>query len=207
MILPTIIALIQSYGYVIIFVFTLLEGETVVALAGFVAYQGYLNIYYVVLVAIVGAVIGDQAYFYFGRLKGKQFIAARPKLQQRLGHVHGLIVRHQNWLMFGSRFMYGFRVILPIAFGTSGIRRSKFLLFNFMGATVWAIFFSFGGYAFGNGLEHFIGNVKRAEKFIIIGVIAGIVLVQVILFLRRRIVAKLEKAEKKAEVELGEIKE
>ena len=51
MILPTIIALIQSYGYAIVFFFTLLEGETVVALAGFVAYQGYLNIYYVVLVA------------------------------------------------------------------------------------------------------------------------------------------------------------
>ncbi len=197
--MATLILLIQNYGYILVFFFTLLEGETVVALAGFVAYQGYLNIYYVALIAIVGGFLGDQGYFYFGKYKGKQFLASRPKFLERINRVHRLIERHQNWLIFGSRFMYGFRVVLPIAFGTANIKQLKFLVFNLMGATVWGIFFSVGGYLLGDAIERFIVRVHRAEKFIIFGVIVGIALVQTIMFLRRRISSRLEAEEERAE--------
>ena len=197
--MATLILLIQNYGYILVFFFTLLEGETIVALAGFVAYQGELNIYLVVLSAICGAITGDQAYFYLGRYKGKQFLAKRPKLLARVTRIHGLIERHQNWLMFGSRFMYGFRIALPIAFGTSNIRRLKYLGFNFMGATLWSVFFAGGGYFLGDAIERFIVHVQRAEKFIVFGVIVGIAIVQTIMFLRRRIAARLEEEEEKTE--------
>ncbi len=197
--MAALILLIQNYGYILVFFFTVLEGETIVALAGFVAYQGYLNIYIVVFVAICGAITGDQGYFYLGRYKGKQFLASRPKLLSRVTRIHGLIERHQNWLMFGSRFMYGFRIALPIAFGTSNIKRLKYLGFNFMGATLWSVFFAVGGYFLGDAIERFIVHVQRAEKFIVFGVIVGIVLVQTIMFLRRRIASRLEEEEERAE--------
>ncbi len=197
--MASLILLIQNYGYILVFFFTLLEGETIVALAGFVAYQGYLNIYVVVLVAICGAVIGDQGYFYLGRYKGKQFLSSRPKLLARVTRIHGLIERHQNWLMFGSRFMYGFRIALPIAFGTANIKRLKYLGFNFMGAILWSVFFAVGGYILGDAIERFIVHVQRAEKFIVLGVIVSIALVQTIMFLRRRITSRLEAEEERAE--------
>jgi len=53
-----------------------------------------------------------------------------------------------------------------------------------------------GGYAFGNALERFIGHVRRAEKFIIIGVLVGACIAQGIIFLRRRIAEKLEEEER-----------
>ena len=197
--MASLILLIQNYGYAVVFFFTLLEGETIVALAGFVAYQGYLNIFYVVLTAIVGAIVGDQSFFYFGRFKGKQFLASRPKLLGKVNRIHLLIERHQNWLMFGSRFMYGFRIALPIALGTADIKRVKYLFFNFMGATTWGIFFALGGYVLGDAIERFIVHVQRAEKFIIFGVIVGVILVQGIMFLRRRIAARVEEEEERAE--------
>ncbi len=190
--METVFLLIQQYGYACVFLFTLLEGETVVALAGFAAYQGYLNIEYVIAVAIVGAIIGDQAFFYFGRFKGKQFIAARPKYAARLKRIHLTIERHQNLLIFASRFMYGFRTIIPIAIGTTNVKGMKFFLLNVLGAIIWGLFFGLGGYAFGNALERFIGHVRKAEKFIIIGVLIGAIIVQGIIFLRRRIAEKLE---------------
>jgi membrane protein DedA with SNARE-associated domain len=199
--METVFALIQEYGYAFIFLFTLLEGETVVALSGFAAYQGYLNIWCVIAVAIVGAVIGDQAFFYFGRFKGKQFLESRPKYAERLKRIHGTIERHQNLLIFASRFMYGFRTIIPIAIGTTNVKGIKFLLLNILGAIIWGIFFGLGGYAFGNALERFIGHVRKAEKAIIIGVILGAVIVQGIIFLRRRIAEKIEAEDKKIEEE------
>lgn len=196
-VMETIFLLIQQYGYAFVFLFTLLEGETVVALAGFAAYQGYLNIEYVIAIAIVGAIVGDQAFFYFGRFKGKQFIAARPKYAERLERIHLMIERHQNLLIFASRFMYGFRTIIPIAIGTTNVRSIKFLILNICGAVVWGLFFGIGGYAFGNVLERFIGHVRKAEKFVVIGVIIGAIIVQGIVFLRRRLAEKLEEEDKK----------
>jgi membrane protein DedA with SNARE-associated domain len=197
--MDTIFSLIQEYGYAFVFLFTLLEGETVVALAGFASYQGYLNIWCVIAVAVVGAIVGDQAFFYFGRYKGKQFIEARPKYVERLRRIHGTIERHQNLLIFASRFMYGFRTIIPIAIGTTNVKGMKFLLLNVLGAIVWGVFFGFGGYLFGGALERFIGHVRKAEKAIIIGVILGAIIVQGIVFLRRRIAEKIEAEDKEIE--------
>ncbi len=191
MLLATLIVLITKYGYFIVFLFTLLEGETVVALAGFVAYQGYLKIGYVIAIAIIGGVIGDQSFFYFGRYKGKQFLARRPKLLRRAERLHGLVERHQNWLIFGSRFMYGFRTIIPIVIGTSNVKPSRFFLLNVAGAIVWGIFFAVGGYAFGGALERFIGHFHRAERYVIFGMILGALIVQGIVILRRQLGEKL----------------
>jgi len=134
--METVFVLIQQYGYACVFLFTLIEGETVVVLAGFAAYQGYLNIGYVIVVAIVGAVVGDQTFFYFGRFKGRQFLAARPKYAARVKRLHLTIERHQNLLIFASRFMYGFRTIIPIAIGTTNVKGSRFFVLNVLGAIV-----------------------------------------------------------------------
>ena len=91
--METLLSLIQDYGYVFIFFATLLEGETVVALAGFAAFQGYLDLETVILVAFFGGMLGDQAFFYFGRWKGKEFIAKRPRFARRAQSVHHLIWR------------------------------------------------------------------------------------------------------------------
>ena len=197
--METLLWLIQSYGYAFIFVATALEGETILALAGFTAYQGYLDLKTVIAIAMLGAVLGDQAFFYFGRYKGKKFLQRHPKLLARSRSIHRLIERHQNLLIFGSRFMYGFRTIIPIAIGTSNVSEAKFLLLNVLGASVWSVFFGLGGYAFGNALERLIGHIHRAEKFVILGVLAGALIVQAISFLYRRIQAKIEAEERREE--------
>ncbi len=94
-------------------------------------------------------------------------------------------------------------MVLPIALGTSGVKGSKFLFLNFLGAVVWAIFFAVGGYMFGGAIETFLGHVKRAEKFIIFGVLLGAFIASLIVFLRGRITDQLEKRElreKKSEI-------
>ena len=197
--LTTLIAFIQNYGYLSVFLFTLLEGEVVVALAGFAASEGYLFLPYVIIVAVIGAIIGDHVYFFFGKYKGKKFIEARPHLSGRVERIHRLIEEHQDWLIFGSRFMYGFRVVLPIAIGTSNVRLRRFFLFNSLGSIVWGTFFAVSGYAFGSAIQQFLGHVHKAEKLIIFGVLIGALLVQGIMFFRRRIIKKIEIEEQKLE--------
>ncbi len=63
----TLESFIQTYGYLALLVGTFLEGETILVLAGFAAHLGYLNLPWVILVAFVGTLSGDQLFFYLGR--------------------------------------------------------------------------------------------------------------------------------------------
>jgi membrane protein DedA with SNARE-associated domain len=58
--------LIDTYGYWVILVGTLLEGETILILGGFAAYQGYLALPGVILMAFMGGLCGDQLFFSWG---------------------------------------------------------------------------------------------------------------------------------------------
>lgn len=198
-VMDTLLSFIQHYGYLAIFAWTLLEGETIVALGGFVAHQGHLKLELVLVIAMIGATIGDSMYFYFGRWKGRDWLLARPRLADRAARIHLLIERHQYWLIFGSRFLYGFRTIIPIAIGTSRVSPWTFFALNFAGAVVWAIVFVFGGYLFGQAVEQFLGQMHRAGKYVVAGVLLGFLLVHLILFVRSRIIARVEKAERKLE--------
>lgn len=178
--------LLQQYGYYMVFVGTLLEGETIVALAGFIAHQGYLELGVIIPVAIVGAVAGDQAFFYFGRFKGRSIIKKHPNWDTRVARIHLWLGVHQNWLIFGSRFLYGFRAITPIVLGTSGVSGVRFFILNVLGAIVWACLFAFGGYFFGDVLERFLGSVKKFEGMIVASLIVVVLSVQAFAWLRNR---------------------
>ena len=70
---------IQEYGYWALLLGTILEGETIMLLAGFAASQGHLSLPWVWLVGFLGAVTGDQTFFYLGRWKGKEYLATHPR--------------------------------------------------------------------------------------------------------------------------------
>ena len=89
--------------------------------------------------------------------------------------------------------MYGFRTIIPMAFGTSSVSWIRFLTFNFLGALVWSIMFGSGGYILGTALETYIGNLHRAEKYVVLGLLAGAIIVQTVGWIRRRIAERVER--------------
>jgi membrane protein DedA with SNARE-associated domain len=184
--METLIVLVQQYGYILVFIGTLLEGETIVAIAGFAAYGGYLKLSYIIPIAIVGAMIGDQLFFYFGRYKGRKFLAKRPQLEAKIERIHALLEHYHGWIIFGSRFMYGFRALIPMALGVSRVSAVKFFLLNFLGAVVWGIFFAFGGYVFGGAIEHFLGNVKKFEGLIVAGALTLLLGAQILVYIRKK---------------------
>ena len=181
-----IVDLIHNYGYYIVFFGTLLEGEVVVALAGFAAFQDDLHLSIVIPIAIVGAVIGDQSFFYFGRFKGRKVLHRHPEWYDRVEKIHVWMSRYQDLLIFGSRFLYGFRAITPMVIGTSKVSGLRYLVLNVLGAIVWAHLFAFGGYIFGSAIERFLGNMKRFEGTVVGVLILLTIGIQFIAWLRRR---------------------
>jgi membrane protein DedA with SNARE-associated domain len=159
--------LIEQYGYVAVLVGTFLEGETIVVIAGFLAHQNYLQLDGVIAAAFAGGMLGDQLYFYIGRMKGREFIASRPRLSRHSEKAERLLSKHQIWLILGFRFIYGIRTVTPFILGASKVNAAVFLFLNAISALIWAIAIGFAGFYFGTALEATLGTAERYELAVI----------------------------------------
>ena len=182
----TVEQVVAQYGYPALIVGTFLEGETILIVAGFAAYQGYLKLSWVILAAFIGSLSGDQLYFLLGRLKGRPFLQRRPTWQIQAARVERLLDRHGTWIMLGFRFMYGLRTITPFVVGISGIRASRFVILNTAGALLWAITVGCLGFSFGVVAETMLLNIRRIEGWIVLGMLGVGAVAWVIYFLRKK---------------------
>jgi membrane protein DedA with SNARE-associated domain len=159
---------LELHGYWVLFVGTLLEGEAVLLLAGFLAFRGYLDIGAVFLIAWIGSFLGDQCYFYLGRLKGRALLKRFHSIARKFRAALKLIEKYGIFVAFISRFTYGFRIVLPIILGITSLAPRTFLWINLASALCWALLFSLGGYLFGKSAALLLDNVSRYEHYLIL---------------------------------------
>jgi membrane protein DedA with SNARE-associated domain len=168
----TLESFVTTYGYLAILTGTFLEGETILILGGFAAYRGYLELPWVILVAFIGTLSGDQLFFYLGRKHSQTILARRPSWKVRVDKAIRLLKRFQIQLILVFRFFYGLRTVVPFVIGASSFPAKRFILLNVVGALIWATVVGVGGYLFGHALKIIIGDIKRYELETL-GAIAG----------------------------------
>jgi membrane protein DedA with SNARE-associated domain len=175
--------LIAQYGLITVFAGCLLEGETVLLLAGYAAHRGYLDFPDVVCVAVLGAVLGDQGWFLLGRRQGNRLITHRPWLDGKVHRALRLIERHSTRILLAMRFVWGLRIALPLAVGMSRVPWRNFLLLNLLSALLWAPLVAGAGYLFGALLARHITGLHRVEHW---GMLAVVMLALIIHLVARR---------------------
>lgn len=166
-------SLIQQYGYYAVFAGTFLEGETILVLAGFAAHEGYLALPTVIAVAFVASFFGDQFYFLLGRRYGDRLLSRFPRLTARAARVKQLLHRYHLPLILSIRFLYGLRIVGPMAIGMSGVSWLRFLVLNLIGAALWAALIAGAGYLFGQTLKLLMPDLKRYEGLVVAGLLAA----------------------------------
>ena len=165
---------LETFGYAAILLLTLLEGETIVIIAGAAAFQGHLDLPLVALFAFTGTFIGDQMYYYIGRRYGTRLLERFPSLERRIAWAMRLVRKYETPFILSFRFIYGVRNVSPFAIGMAGVPRLKFLILNLIAAIIWAIAFSCGGYLFGHLLEEF---VAEHQVKVLVGLLAVVLAV------------------------------
>ena len=138
-----------AYGVWAVLIGTFLEGESILVAGAIAARHGYLSITQVLLAALVGSFIGDQLYFFLGRIYGRKILLRKPKWKNRVAQVHRLLDRYHATFILGFRFLYGLRTVAPFVLGTSSLSASRFVPLNFLGALLWSLTVGGMGYAIG----------------------------------------------------------
>src|SRR3954451_21007561 len=171
------IQLIADYGvyfYLLVFIWTFFEGETIVLFAGFAAAQGLLDPFLLLVCAGLGSYLGDQCYFWLGRKYGVRLLNRFPGWRPGVENALSWLERYDVWFILSFRFIYGVRNFSSFALGLSAVRWERFLRLNFLAAGLWAASFVAVGFFLGHAFRAVLGDIARSFGLVMLGVFVAV---------------------------------
>ncbi len=179
-----LLSLFIQYGYWIVFLGILLDnaglplpGELLLLTFGALARAGHVDLGLGLLVATAAAMGGDSVGYWLGRFRGARLLHTYCRLTLGSGQcVRKAVAFYQlrgKAAVIVGRFVMGVRAFLfPLA-GAAGMPYAQFLLFDAVGALVWAGLFILAGYSLGWQLEGVHEGYWAASRLLAVTLGAG----------------------------------
>ena len=175
--------LVHQYGYGVVAAVIFFEsmglplpGESLlIASAVYAATHGGLEVEWVLLAAVVGAIMGDNSGYLIGRWGGAPALLRwGPKIgltaeRQTLGRY--LFRRHGPKVVFFGRFTAILRTFAALLAGAVGMEWGRFLLWNALGGLTWTLGYGVGAYLLGTQIHRLLGPVGLVLGVVTLGVI------------------------------------
>lgn len=181
-----IIALIKSYGLLILAPVAVLEGPIVTVIGAYLAKLGFMNLYAVFAVVIVADLIGDMMFYELGR-NGARFLS--PKWQHRLHLDDSRLAdladhfetKGGRTLVFG-KITHSAGMLVLAAAGAAKMKVPAFLFWNLVATVPKCLFFMVIGYTLGYAYADIDGYIFQVSIVLLIVVL----LIGLGWFLRRK---------------------
>ncbi len=131
-----------------------LPGDTLLFTTGFLVQADILkiDIHLLVLILFLAAVIGDSVGYTFGHKIGRRLYQKPDSRLFKKAHLDAaekFYAKHGSKTIILARFIPAIRTFAPIVAGASSMRYKKFLLYNMIGAFLWAVGVTYLGYFLG----------------------------------------------------------
>lgn len=155
--------IINNYGagvYFILFLVIFLEtglvitpflpGDSLLFIAGTFAGTGDLNLWLILIILSLAAIIGDSLNYWIGNYFGERvFSKSRLVKKEYLEKTKEFYRKHGGKTIILARFVPIIRTFAPFVAGVGKMEYGKFLSFNVIGGLLWVFLFVFAGYYFG----------------------------------------------------------
>jgi membrane-associated protein len=150
-----------------------LPGDSLLFVAGAVAATGVMNVWVLMLVCTVAAIIGNTLNYHIGAWLGhKVYDGTIAWIDPvALKKTHDFYEKHGGKTLVLARFTPVVRSFAPLVAGAGQMEYHRFQFFNVVGATLWVVSLVGGGYLFGN--VPFIKNNLGIILIVGIGAVVG----------------------------------
>jgi membrane protein DedA with SNARE-associated domain len=139
---------ISTYGYAAIFVLSVLQSccvptssELTMGFAGFLAYQGKLNLVAAIGIGAGGELVGAYIAWMIGRTLGRAFVDRYGKYllltHHDLDRAEAWYDRHDRWGVFGSRLIPVVRNFVAVPAGVAEVPLVRFGILTAAGSLIW----------------------------------------------------------------------
>jgi membrane protein DedA with SNARE-associated domain len=178
-----------------------LPGESLLlGTAIYAATTGKLKIQWVIVAAATGAIMGDNFGYLIGRLAGHRLLVRYGRrvglTEERLLLGRYLFRHHGGKVVFLGRFIVVLRTLAALLAGANEMHWTHFLFWNAAGGITWTCLYGLGAYFAGEAAERISGPAGIA-----LGVLAVIVGVPSVIWVRRHEAALIARAQAEAEAE------
>lgn len=167
---------IESYGilFLIIFVETglvfvpFLPGDSLLFAAGAFAALGSLNIWWLIPLLMLAAILGDTANYWIGYFFGKKLVASTwiPINDDHINQTKYFFEKHGKKTIVLARFVPIVRTFAPFVAGIGRMHYGQFFSYNVIGGVSWVLVATMAGFLFGN-----IEIVKENFSLVVLGIV------------------------------------
>jgi membrane protein DedA with SNARE-associated domain len=143
---------LATYGYIVLFLYSLGGGFVALMAAGVLAYAGKMDLGLSIAVAFAANFIGDTLLFYMARYHKSEMMNYLHKHRRKLALSHILMKRYGSWIIIMQKFVYGIKTLIPLAIGLTKYDFVKFSVLNLVAALLWAVVIGIASYLAGDVL-------------------------------------------------------
>ncbi len=157
--------IIRSAGYIGIFAIIFAEsglligmflpGDSLLFTAGFLASQGLFSLPVLLIVTFTAAIVGDNVGYVTGKRYGHKVFRKQNSIlfdQKHIEKAEKFYEKHGGKALILARFTPVVRTVAPILAGVGKMPYRRFLIFNFVGAFLWAIGITALGFFLGKSI-------------------------------------------------------
>jgi len=178
----TIVSYIGDMGYLGIFLLMFLEStffpfpsEIIMIPAGYLAYQGEMNIYMIILVGILGSVLGALLNYYLAMFFGRKFILKYGKYffikEETLDKLDSFFSKHGEISTFTGRLIPGIRQLISLPAGLARMNLATFSFYTSLGGGIWVVVLVVVGYLVGSNEALISEYLKSATLIALVSVV------------------------------------
>ncbi len=174
-------AVLRQYGawtYLLLFlivfcetglvVLPFLPGDSLLFAAGAFAGLGALSAWWLIVLLLVAAVLGNTVNYWVGHLVGPRLVAARRRLvrPEHLQRAHEFYATYGAKTIVITRFVPILRTVAPFVAGLGKMPFAKFTAYNVAGGLAWVVIGVMAGDLFGN-----VPAVKNNFSLVILAIV------------------------------------
>ena len=129
-----------------------LPGDSLLFAAGAIAALGILNIWILIGILCIAAILGDSVNYSLGKFMGEKVFERNYRLikKEYLYRTHEFYEKHGGKTIIVARFVPIIRTFAPFIAGVGSMNYMRFISFNIIGGVLWVFICSLVGYFFGN---------------------------------------------------------
>lgn len=178
-------------------VFPPIPSELILPMGGYLAKTGEMSFPLVILMGGLGATLGSLPLYYIGYAFGEKRVRNFCKNhgfwlgvdEHDFDKAKQWFSRHQGKSIFLCRMVPGVRSLIAVPAGVNRMELPKYLLYTFLGSSLWSLFLVTAGYFLG-------ASFKRVDEFL--GPFSKIIVGAIVLYFVYRAFSKWRAKRKKS---------
>lgn len=216
-----VMVFLAENGYAVLFLWVLAEqigvsvpATPILMAAGALAGRGKLSWTLALAATVMGVVAADNLWFQVGRSRGAKVLRLLCRISLEpdscVRRTDDIFQRYGTRALVVAKFVPGLNLVASPVMGMSGLTRRRFLMYDTLGALLWAGAFLGLGYVFTNQLELAALYAFRLGGWLLLILSAGLAMFIALkwrqrrLFLKSLVADRIQPEELKAKMDAGE---